>query len=81
MGIICNREGENRNAYTFLLGKPGGKRSLGTPRQRRMNSIKMDGLVRPGSVEDSCECGNEPSGPMTCWEILEWQPLEKRSAP
>jgi hypothetical protein len=38
-----------------------------------------------GPVEGSCEHGNEPSGSITCWEILEWlsdwQLIEKGSAP
>jgi hypothetical protein len=24
------------------------------------------------SGESSCVCGNEPSGPIKCWEIIEW---------
>jgi hypothetical protein len=24
------------------------------------------------AVEFSCECGNEPSGSIKCWEVLEW---------
>jgi hypothetical protein len=36
------RMGEERNAYTILVGKPGGKRPLGRPRHRWMNNIKMD---------------------------------------
>jgi hypothetical protein len=35
-------------------------------------------------VEDSCEYGNEPSGSIKCWEILEklhnWRLLKKSSA-
>jgi hypothetical protein len=23
-------------------------------------------------VESSCECGNEPSGSIKCWETIEW---------
>jgi hypothetical protein len=23
-------------------------------------------------VEDSCEHGNEPSGSIKCWEVVEW---------
>jgi hypothetical protein len=23
-------------------------------------------------VESSCECGNEPAGTISCWEVLEW---------
>jgi hypothetical protein len=25
-----------------------------------------------GPVEGSCEHGNEPSGSINCWEVLEW---------
>jgi hypothetical protein len=34
--------GEKRNAYSLLVGKPGGKRPLGRPRRRRVDNIKMD---------------------------------------
>jgi hypothetical protein len=34
--------GEKRNVYRLLVGKPEGKRSLGRPRCRRMDNIKMD---------------------------------------
>jgi hypothetical protein len=38
-----------------------------------------------GPVEGSCEHGNEPSGSIKCWEVLEWlhnwQLLKKGSAP
>ena len=33
---------ECRNAYRVLVGKPEGKRSLGRPRRRWVNNIKMD---------------------------------------
>jgi hypothetical protein len=33
---------ENRYACKVLVGKPGGKRPLGTPRHRWMDNIKMD---------------------------------------
>jgi hypothetical protein len=33
---------EKRNAYRILVGKPEGKRPLGTPRHRWMDNIKMD---------------------------------------
>jgi hypothetical protein len=36
-------------------------------------------------VESSCEHGNEPSGSLKCWEVLEWlhnwRLLKKASAP
>jgi hypothetical protein len=33
--------GEKRNVYMLLIGKPEGKRSLGRPRRRWINNIKM----------------------------------------
>jgi hypothetical protein len=30
------------NTYTFMFGKPEGKRPQGRPRRRRENNIKMD---------------------------------------
>jgi hypothetical protein len=35
------REGEKRNAYRLLVGKPKGKRPLGKPRRRWVDNIKM----------------------------------------
>jgi hypothetical protein len=88
---------EKRNAYRILLGKPEGKRPLGRQRRRWVNNIKIDlreidwdGMagsiwLRMGTVEGSCEHGNEPSGSKKCWEVLEWlhnvQLLKKGSAP
>jgi hypothetical protein len=34
--------GEKRNAYRILVGKPEGKRPLGSPRRRWVDNIKMD---------------------------------------
>jgi len=34
--------GERRGVYTVLVGKPEGKRSLGTHRRRWEDNIKMD---------------------------------------
>jgi hypothetical protein len=34
--------GEKRDAYMTLVGKPEGKRRLGRPRRRWMDTIKMD---------------------------------------
>jgi hypothetical protein len=36
--------GKRRNAYRLLKGKPEGKRQLGRPRRRWVDSIKMDPL-------------------------------------
>jgi hypothetical protein len=33
---------ENRNAYRILVGKPEGRRPLGSPRRRWVVNIKMD---------------------------------------
>jgi hypothetical protein len=69
--------GEKRNEYRLLVGKPEGKRPLGRPRHRWVNNVKMDlveiglgGLVQ-GQLESSCECSNEPSGSIKCWDTTE----------
>jgi hypothetical protein len=36
------RMGERRGVYRVLVGKPEGKRPLGTPRRRWEDNIKMD---------------------------------------
>jgi hypothetical protein len=36
------RMGEKRSAYRILMGKPEGKRPLGTPGRRWVNNIKID---------------------------------------
>jgi hypothetical protein len=48
--------GEKRTAYRILVGKPKGKRPLGTPRRRWVDNIKIQrdrmgwyGLDRSGS--------------------------------
>jgi hypothetical protein len=52
------RMGEKRNVYRLLVGKPEEKRSLGRPRRRWIDNIKMD-LFR-----DRIECcGLNWSGP------------------
>jgi hypothetical protein len=40
-GLIAGM-GETRNAYGVLVGKPEGKRTLGRPRHRWVDNIKMD---------------------------------------
>jgi hypothetical protein len=37
--------GEKRNAYRILVGEPEGRRPLGRPRCRWLDSIKMDPRV------------------------------------
>jgi hypothetical protein len=42
MGRACGTNGAKRNAYRILAGKPKGKRPLGRPRQRWVDTIKVD---------------------------------------
>jgi hypothetical protein len=44
--------GEKRNVYRLLVGKPEGKRPLGRPRRRWIDSIKMDLLEMGVNVVD-----------------------------
>jgi hypothetical protein len=38
----CSTNGENRDSYRLLVGKPEGTRSLGKPTRRWMDNIRMD---------------------------------------
>jgi hypothetical protein len=42
MGRACSTNGEKKNAYRILVGKPEGKRPLGRPRHRWVDNIKID---------------------------------------
>jgi hypothetical protein len=42
MGGTCSTNGEKRNAYRLLVGKPEEKRLLGRPRRRWVDNIRMD---------------------------------------
>jgi hypothetical protein len=42
MSKIRSTNWEKRNAYRILVGKPAGKRPLGRPRRRWVDSITMD---------------------------------------
>jgi hypothetical protein len=42
MGSACSTNGEKRNAYRILVGKPEKKRPLERPRCRWLYNIKMD---------------------------------------
>jgi hypothetical protein len=44
--------GEKMNAYRLFVGKPEGKRPLGRPRRRSVDTIRMDlGEVGWGDVD------------------------------
>jgi hypothetical protein len=42
VGGACSPNGEKRNAYRLLVGKPEGKRPLERPRRRWADNIKID---------------------------------------
>jgi hypothetical protein len=47
----CSTNGEKRNVYRLLAGKPEGKRPLGRSRRRWVDNIRMDlGEVGWGDV-------------------------------
>jgi hypothetical protein len=41
MGRACSTNGEKRNAYRILVGKPEGKRPLGRLRRRWVDKMKL----------------------------------------
>jgi hypothetical protein len=56
MDRAYSTNGEKRNAYSILVGKPEGEKPLGRPRRRWVDYIKIDrreikwdGLDRSGS--------------------------------
>jgi hypothetical protein len=58
MDKAYSTNGEKRNTYRILVGKPEGKRPLGRPKRRWVDNIKIDlrekewdgnGLDRSGS--------------------------------
>jgi hypothetical protein len=50
VGRAYSTNGEKRNAYRLLVGKPEGKRPLGRPRRRRESNIKIDLREHDGVV-------------------------------
>jgi hypothetical protein len=72
MDRACSTNREKRNAYRILVGKPEGNRPLGRQRRRWVDNIKMN--LREIGWNNM---GNEPSGSIKCWKVLEqlhnWQ--------
>jgi hypothetical protein len=75
---------EKRNPYRIFVRKPEGKRPLVRPRRTWVDNIKIDlreiGRVAidwidlaqdSDPVVGSCEHGNESSGSIKCWKVLE----------
>jgi hypothetical protein len=63
------RNGEKRNQYRILVGKPEGKRPLGRLRRRWVNIIKMDLKKKTGwdgvdwiDMAQDRDHSNDPSG-------------------
>jgi hypothetical protein len=42
MGRACSTNGETRNAYRILMGKPEGKTQLGRPSRRWVDNVKIN---------------------------------------
>jgi hypothetical protein len=59
MGRACSTNGEKRNAYRILVGKPEGKRPLERSTRKWVDNIKMN-LRQIGWDVMDCEYGNEP---------------------
>jgi hypothetical protein len=60
VGGACSPNGEKRNAYRLVMGKPEGKRPLEIPRRRWLDNIRMD-LVKVGwdDVDWACSTNGE----------------------
>jgi hypothetical protein len=80
------RNGEKRNAYRILAGKPEGKKPLGRTRRRWVDNIKMDFREAEWGSMDwiylsqdrdqwrtlvNTVMKNEPSCSIKYWEVLE----------
>jgi hypothetical protein len=76
--------GDRRGVYGVLVGKPERRTSLGIPRSRWEDNIKMDlqevvcgcmDWIELAQDRDrcagTCECGNESSGYIKYWEFLD----------
>jgi hypothetical protein len=67
MGGACSTNGQTRNAYRLLVGKPGDNIKMDLGGRRGWCRMDWSGSGK-GQVERSCEFGIEPSGSTNCWE-------------
>jgi len=59
MGGACGAYGGRERVYRVLVGKPGGKRTLGRPRRRWEDNIKMELQEVEGGCEDWMELAQD----------------------
>jgi hypothetical protein len=51
VGGTCGTHGRGRGVYRVLIGKPEGKRPLGSPRRRWEDSINID--IRERGIDET----------------------------
>jgi hypothetical protein len=77
MGEACSTNGDKRNAYRLLVGKPEGRRPLGRPRRRWVDNIGMDLVeVEWGDVDwiglaQDRDRWRALVNSIKCWETIE----------
>jgi len=59
MGGACGAYGGRERVYRVLVGKPGGKRTLGRPRRRWEDNIKKELQEVEGGCEDWMELAQD----------------------
>jgi hypothetical protein len=82
VGRVCGTTRDKKNEYRILVGKPEGRRPLGSPRYRLKVGIRIDlregrrGLWTEltssvqGVVESFCKRGNGPWDPLNIERFL-----------
>jgi hypothetical protein len=81
MDMACSTDKEKRNLYRILVKSQKERDHWGRPRCRWVDNIKiylrekgwdfMDWVNLAQELEGSCEHGNENSGSIKFWDILE----------
>ena len=66
MGRFCGAYGGDRGMHRVLVGRPEGKRSLGRPRSRWEDNIKLDHQEVGGGCGDWMELSQDRDG----WRAL-----------